>query len=72
MRNPHFLLATLFVALPALASAQSTTPEPLEVLRVDKYADDGSAGTLRWAIERSNQEPGHYRIEIQAVGEAPT
>ncbi len=71
MRNPRFILVTLLVALPTLANAQPAIPEQPEVLRVDKYTDDGSEGTLRWAIERNNEKPGHYRIEIQAVGEAP-
>jgi 3-dehydroshikimate dehydratase len=37
-----------------------------ELLLVDRQADDGEKGSLRWAIETSNAEPGRYRIEIAA------
>ncbi|MDG2527586.1 right-handed parallel beta-helix repeat-containing protein [Caulobacter endophyticus] len=37
-----------------------------ELLLVDRDADDGAKGSLRWAIETSNAEPGRYRIEIAA------
>lgn len=62
------LLAALLplLPLPAIAGAPAT-----ETLRVDRYTDDGQPGTLRWAIETSNQKPGHYRIDIAAVGQAP-
>lgn len=62
------LLAALLplLPLPALAAAAAS-----ETLLVNRYADDGEPGTLRWAIETSNQHPGHYRIEIAAVGQAP-
>ena len=30
-----------------------------------------SPETLRWAIETSNRNPGHYRIDIAAVGKPP-
>lgn len=55
---------------PALA-APATPTSALTTLVVDRYADDGQAGTLRWAIERNNQAPGQYRIEIRPVGTAP-
>jgi len=62
------LLAALLpmLALPTFAAASAT-----ETLRVDRYADDGQPGTLRWAIDTSNQDPGRYRIEIVAVGQPP-
>ncbi len=37
-----------------------------ELLLVDRDADDGARGSLRWAIETSNAEPGRYRIEVAA------
>ncbi|MFF5867512.1 nitrous oxide reductase family maturation protein NosD [Pseudomonas sp. NPDC012596] len=62
------LLAALLplLPLPALAAAPAT-----ETLKVDRYSDDDQPGTLRWAIETSNKNPGHYRIDIAAVGQAP-
>jgi 3-dehydroshikimate dehydratase len=63
----------MLLALPVANLQAADTPAPTapETLVVNHYADDGSEGTLRWAIERNNQNPGHYRIEIQAVGSAP-
>jgi len=68
------VLAALLLALPALtahADEPTPTPDAPQTLVVNSYADDGKDGTLRWAIEQNNQNPGHYRIEIQAVGNAP-
>ncbi|AGZ36421.1 3-dehydroshikimate dehydratase [Pseudomonas sp. SWI6] len=63
------LLAALLplLPLPALAAA----PASSETLRVDRYNDDGQPGSLRWAIETSNQNPGRYRIDIAPVGKPP-
>ncbi|WP_369987655.1 nitrous oxide reductase family maturation protein NosD [Pseudomonas xanthosomatis] len=61
-------LAALLPLLPLPALAAAT---PAQTLIVERYADDGQPGTLRWAIETSNQNPGHYRIEIAAVGKPP-
>ncbi|MFK3771336.1 nitrous oxide reductase family maturation protein NosD [Pseudomonas sp. NPDC089406] len=67
MRLMPALAALLpLLPLPALAAAN-----PVQTLTVERYADDGQPGTLRWAIETSNQNPGHYRIEIAAVGKPP-
>ena len=60
----------LLLALPVPAAAQDAAPQP-EVLHVTRYADDTEAGSLRWAITRSNEAPGRFRIEIEAVGAAP-
>ncbi|MDH0300447.1 MULTISPECIES: right-handed parallel beta-helix repeat-containing protein [unclassified Pseudomonas] len=60
------VLAALLPLLPLYAHA--TAPQ---TLTVDRYADDGQPGTLRWVIETSNQNPGHYRIDIAAVGQPP-
>ncbi len=50
-----------------------TTPassDPRSPLVVTSAADDGSDGTLRWAILKSNTAPGTYRIVLSA-GAAP-
>lgn len=69
------LRVTCLAALLLLASAVGAQPAPaaprIEALRVDNYADDGGAGTLRWAIEQSNKSPGRHRIEIAGVGSPP-
>lgn len=64
---------TLLALLPSLALAYQAEPprEALQVLHVDRYADDAAPGSLRWAITTANQAPGRYRIEIAAVGSAP-
>jgi len=64
---------TLLALLPSLALAYQAEPprESLQVLHVDRYADDAAPGSLRWAITTANQAPGRYRIEIAAVGSAP-
>ncbi|HYQ24891.1 right-handed parallel beta-helix repeat-containing protein [Stenotrophomonas sp.] len=64
---------SLLAVLPSLALAYQAEPprESLQVLRVDRYADDANAGSLRWAITTANAAPGRYRIEIDAVGAAP-
>lgn len=64
---------SLLAVLPTLALAYQAEPPraPLQVLRVDRYADDANAGSLRWAITTANADPGRYRIEIDAVGVAP-
>lgn len=68
MRLMPALVALLpLLPLPTLAAA----PASPETLRVERYADDGQPGSLRWAIETSNQNPGHYRIDIAAVGKPP-
>jgi 3-dehydroshikimate dehydratase len=41
-----------------------------ETFRVTSAADDGSAGTLRWAIERSNAAPHSERHRIEIVADA--
>jgi 3-dehydroshikimate dehydratase len=51
--------------------AQEKPAQNQQVLAVTKTADDGSEGTLRWAIEKNNASPGHYRIEIDLEGAQP-
>ncbi|QXI42280.1 right-handed parallel beta-helix repeat-containing protein [Pseudomonas wayambapalatensis] len=68
MRLMPLLAAMLpLLPLPALAAA----PTAVQTLRVERYTDDDQPGTLRWALETSNRNPGHYRIDIAAVGEPP-
>lgn len=66
------LMPALAALLPLLPlSAHAVAPAQIQTLTVNRYADDGQPGTLRWAIETSNLNPGHYRIDIAAVGKAP-
>jgi 3-dehydroshikimate dehydratase len=58
----------LLLTWPTLIHAQ--TAASIETLRVIRY-DDSGEGSLRWAIERNNAEPGRFRIEIARVGHAP-
>jgi 3-dehydroshikimate dehydratase len=72
MRKISLLAAAVLMSAPLAAQAQTATvPDAREVLKVDRYADDGQPGSLRWAIETSNAQPGHYRIEIVPVGTGP-
>jgi 3-dehydroshikimate dehydratase len=55
-----------------VAFADNATPgfndsgrDQREALVVDREADDGSKGTLRWAITQSNTRPGSYKIVLQ-------
>lgn len=68
------LLALALLATPAFAQtlAGPALPRGVQtVLKVTSYADDDAEGTLRWAIQRNNADPGHYRIELSAIGTAP-
>ena len=62
-----YKLALAMISLPLLAHAATSG----EILHVNNYQDDGSEGTLRWAIEKNNQNPGNNTIAIDAVGKAP-
>lgn len=62
------LLPLSTLPLTATAAAPATA---LTTLVVDRYADDQQPGSLRWAIERNNEQPGQFRIEIRPVGKAP-
>jgi 3-dehydroshikimate dehydratase len=50
---------------PVVTAGQQPAPR---VLRVTSAADDDSAGTLRWAIERSNATPELEMIAIEVSG----
>ncbi|WP_395945504.1 NosD domain-containing protein [Brevundimonas sp.] len=79
--------AITVLALPALAQTPPPAGQPiaavaaggpaaptvqLTTLTVDRYDDDSQPGSLRWAVETNNTDPGKYRIEIAApaTGEA--
>lgn len=49
----------------------AAAPAEAAVYTVVNYADDGSRGTLRWAIEQSNANPGDNLIQIVHVGRPP-
>ncbi|WP_207950796.1 NosD domain-containing protein [Marinobacter sp. JSM 1782161] len=64
------------LALPAqagtdLAGVAVPGTAPGEVLKVTNYTDDGSPGTLRWALQKNNADPGQYRIELAVTGDGP-
>jgi hypothetical protein len=67
----HYLATIPLWALPIETGAQSSSTPPPEMLRVTRTADDGGEGSLRWAIERNNAAPGHFRIELAPAGQAP-
>lgn len=74
IRNKLSLAVALVMPLTTFAAENTTiAPEGVktEVLTVTSSADDGSAGTLRWALDKNNQNPGHYRIELQSPNNQP-
>jgi 3-dehydroshikimate dehydratase len=80
IKTTYSLLALALLATPAFAQSTSDPaiagvaqprPAPSEVLKVTSYADDGTPGTFRWALETNNANPGHYRIELSAIGKGP-
>jgi len=64
--SKHVRLAAGALALMLGAGAAQAA-----VYTVINYADDGSRGTLRWAIEQSNANPGDNLIQIVHVGRPP-
>lgn len=64
IRMKKSILVFSMLALSSVVQAKTFT--------VNSYADDGSQGTLRWAIEQSNANTAQENeILIQAVGKAP-
>jgi len=59
MKAGGLIVGTLLAALAFCVSAQAMT------FVVDKNADDGSAGTLRWAIQQSNAMGGANTILVK-------
>jgi 3-dehydroshikimate dehydratase len=61
-------IAGMAAALLVLAGCgnweDNTNPEKGTPLVVNRAGDDGSEGTLRWAILKSNAEPGKFRIVL--------
>jgi len=67
MKNLLITVALTALTLPAFAFpvvAQSSAFAPKTTLDVTSAADDGTSGTLRWAIEQNNLNPGQYRIAL--------
>src|SRR6188472_4545059 len=58
----------LAVTMAPIVAARQAPPGAASVLRVTSSADDGSAGTLRWAIETSNATPGRESIALESDG----
>jgi 3-dehydroshikimate dehydratase len=59
------------IAIASVITAAALSTAHAKVYTVTKYADDGSRGTLRWAIEESNANPGPDTIQIVHVGRPP-
>ena len=67
-----YTYASAMLALPLILCGQMARAEAApEVLHVVNYSDDGSEGTLRWALEKNNKNPGHYQIDIEPIGSVP-
>jgi 3-dehydroshikimate dehydratase len=66
MTRQRWRIAVLLLtaATPVVFGQTTTTPAAARVLRVTSAADDGSSGTLRWAIDASNATPDRERVEI--------
>jgi 3-dehydroshikimate dehydratase len=66
----HLASAVSLVAIAAvsLLAAQIGKPSDSRVLRVTSSLDDGSPGTLRWAIQTSNATPERDTIELETDG----
>ncbi len=65
------ITCAIALLLPLASYAADNATQGLEVLQVTSPADDGSNGTLRWALEKNNQNPGHYRIELHSTNNQP-
>jgi 3-dehydroshikimate dehydratase len=61
----------LTAATSAALGQATTTPGAPRVLRVTSTADDGSPGSLRWAIDASNATPDREHIEIDLALQMP-
>ncbi|HEX8029900.1 MAG TPA: right-handed parallel beta-helix repeat-containing protein [Vicinamibacterales bacterium] len=63
-------LCLLAAAVAPVLARQAPASVTARLLRVTSTADDGSAGTLRWAIESSNATPTQETIAIELRGRA--
>ena len=60
-------IAATVLALAACGTGDDPdSPDARTALTVDKAGDDGGEGTLRWAILKSNADPGKYDIVLAA------
>jgi 3-dehydroshikimate dehydratase len=59
-----WLAAALLLAGCSAGNWDDVDPQKGTPLVVDKAGDDGSEGTLRWAIVKSNADPGKYKIVL--------
>ena len=59
-----WLAAALLLAGCSAGNWDDVDPQKGTPLVVDKPGDDGSEGTLRWAIVKSNADPGKYKIVL--------
>lgn len=67
MKMGQFLTGFLCAFLVGCGGGDGPAADP-NVLSVFKPGDDGSEGTLRWAIQKSNQSPGQYTIQVGSKG----
>lgn len=65
------ILPVVVALLPAMASANQPAGSSQDVLDVISSADNGATGTLRWALETNNRNPGHYQIHLHSVDNKP-
>src|SRR4051812_33017329 len=63
--------AIIFAATVAPVVVTAQAPATERLLRVTSAGDDGSPGTLRWAVESSNGTPDADIISIEITGAAP-
>jgi 3-dehydroshikimate dehydratase len=71
MRLVRVSVSTVLLAVavaPAVVARQAAMPNASRVLRVTSAADDGTTGTLRWAIESSNASNQRETIAIDTAG----
>lgn len=67
-KNKITLLLSLMLPFASFAAENGALTEVLKVVSV---ADNGGMGTLRWALDRNNLNPGKYRIEIDLPANSP-
>src|SRR5262245_56638191 len=72
MKMTVFAVALLLAGSVApVHSHDGDKDRPKSVLLVYKTTDDGTRGTLQWAIEQSNLNPGKFKIVIDPPGRGP-
>ncbi len=68
-KNKIAVMLSLLLSF-AVTAEENVLPEK-DILKVNAAADNGQNGTLRWALEKNNQNPGRYKIEIDFKDNAP-